>query len=402
MTHSKQLHPVKQSYGVIANIQNLCAALNISEAELNAARAIPQADRYEQGEVEKKDGSPRVVYNPHYLLRRIQRRINRRLFADSSMVRWPDHIFGSIPNDDYFGSNVPHRDYANCAAQHCQAKSILSVDIQNFFSNIHVDLVRDVFENFFKFPPDVSDALVDICCLENGIVQGALTSSYIATLCLFRYEGALVAKLGYKNLVYTRLVDDITISSKVSHYDFDYALSQIESMLASAGLPLNKRKTQIQYASMKPLIVHGLRVDYQQPRLPPEEPRRIRAAVKNLEMLAQSPGYRASRTYRKDFNRCMGRVNKLARVGHSQHVPLATRLKRILPLASHKDIERAEKLIARLQLDVAKPNYTSSFWFYKRINVASERLGILKRSFPAKAAELRKTLSVLKSQSAYE
>ena len=143
-------------------------------------------------------------------------------------------------------------------------------------------------------------------------------------------------------------------------------------------------------------------MDYQQPRLPPEEPRRIRAAVKNLEMLAQSPGYRASRTYRKDFNRCMGRVNKLARVGHSQHVPLATRLKRILPLASHKDIERAEKLIARLQLDVAKPNYTSSFWFYKRINVASERLGILKRSFPAKAAELRKTLSVLKSQSAYE
>lgn len=391
----QKLHPVKESSGSIASIDALCRALDINLAELTQVRALSSSDRYEEKKIPKKDGSTRIVHNPHYALRKIQRRINRRIFANPDVISWPDYIFGSIPNDEYSETPID-RDYVNCARQHCGAKSILSIDIKDFFDNIHRHQVVRIFKDFLKYSSEVSEILADICCKDEHVVQGALTSSYIASLCLFETEGDLARKLGYKGLTYTRLVDDITISSKVARYEFSYALKQAEQTLNDVGLPLNSGKTRIQNASMRPLIIHGLRVDFEEPRLPPDEARRIRASVKNLELLAASPGYRASRSYRKDFNRSMGRVNKLARVGHNQHPVLLSRLRRILPLPSHADIKKAEELVQRLQKDLLRPNYQESYWFHKRYYVAMERLGILKRSFPKKAEELNRILKQIR------
>ena len=382
---------------------SLCKALDLTSAELAQALAIPAEQRYERRELPKKDGSTRIVYNPHYLIRRIQRRLNSRIFSNGAVIKWPDHIFGSVPNDPFAPVSVQAiKDYVNCARQHCGAKSILSIDIKDFFDNIHQDQVNKVFRDFLKYPEEVSKTLTDLCCMGSHLVQGALTSSYIATLCLFEVEGNVVKKLGYHNLAYTRLVDDITISSKVFRFDFGYAMRQVEAMAHYVGLPLNTEKTRIQYSSMAPLIVHGLRVDFPEPRLPPDEPRRIRAAVKNLELLAASPGYRASRAYRRDFNRCLGRVNKLSRVGHALHGTLLKRLRQIVPLPSHKDIERAEKLIGRLEADHKKQGYAEKYWFYKRCYVASERLVILARSFPHTSNDLRSRLSAIRPKKRYD
>jgi RNA-directed DNA polymerase len=402
LPHSPRLHPIKVASGSIASIEALCKALDVGTAELAAALALTPDERYQKREIPKKDGSARVVHNPHHLIRKIQRRINRRIFSNPEVILWPDHVFGSIPNDDLSISPAAEKDYINCARQHCGGKSVLSVDIKDFFDNIHIDKVRSIFADFLKYEQKVAATLADICCSGDHVVQGALTSSYIATLCLYSTEGHTVTRLHHKGLVYTRLVDDITISSRISQYDFSFALRQVETMLDEVDLPLNTKKTKVQYAAMNPLIVHGLRIDFNEPRLPPDEPGKIRASVKNLELLAASPGYRASRTYRKDFNRCLGRVNKLDRVGHSQHSKLLTRLQRILPLPSHKDIERAERQVARLEADALKPNYKETYWFHKRWYVASERVGILKRSFPKKALELRGKLRALQPARVYE
>ena len=384
-----RLHPEKISKSSIGSVSNLCQALGITLIELNQALQLDSEDRYRQKEIPKKDGSIRVVNNPHFLIRKIQRRINHRIFSNSHIIRWPDYIFGSIPNDFTSSSYVSKRDYISCARQHCGAKSILSVDIKDFFNNINIEQVKAIFKDFLDYDEDVSETLANICCKDGSVVQGALTSSYLATLCLWRCEGHLVKALQHKGLVYTRLVDDITLSSKSHNYDFSYALRQIEKTLDSEGLPLNLSKTKIQNAGMAPMVVHGLRVDFKEPRLPSDEVRRIRASVNNLESTAAGPGYRASRCYRKDFNRCMGKVNKLQRVGHKQHGVLLAKLLAIQPLPSHMDIERAQRLIDRLVSDSKKPNYASSYWCYKRYFVAMERLAILARSFPNKAEELK-------------
>ncbi|QQD74141.1 reverse transcriptase family protein [Acidithiobacillus ferrivorans] len=380
-------NPKKISLESIGSLAKLASCLDVTLEEIQEAQELSASERYKIKETPKRDGSLRKVYSPHFLIRKIQRRINARILSNSDVIAWPDHIFGSVPNQHCGESLVVERDYISCARRHCGAKSVLTLDIRNFFDNIHQSYVENIFTEFLKYDVEVSKVLSDLCCLDGHVVQGALTSSYIASLCLWDVEGELVVKLGHKNLVYTRYVDDMNVSSVISDYDFTYAVRAIEVMLDKKGLPLNPNKTKIQHISTEPLTVHGLRIGFKEPRLPSSEVRNIRAAVKNIEILASEHRYRTSHAFRKDFNRCMGRVNKLGRIGHNQHQKLVLRLKKVIPLPSKKDIVRAKKIVERLEKDYSANK--STFWYMKRFYLAHERLNILQRTYFKTSAELR-------------
>jgi RNA-directed DNA polymerase len=74
-------------------------------------------------------------------------------------------------------------------------------------------------------------------------------------------------------------------------------------------------------------------------------------------------------------------------------VPLVNRLRKILPLPSRKDIDRAEKIVRKLELEHASKSAT--YWYAKRFYLAHERLNVLKRSYPAVSATLRTRLKPL-------
>ncbi|WP_163373420.1 reverse transcriptase family protein, partial [Enterobacter hormaechei] len=229
------------------------------------------------------------------------------------------------------------------------AKTILKVDIKNFFDNIHRDIVYSIFQRVFKFKGEVLNYLTDICCYDHKIVQGALTSSYIASLCLFDLEHNVVNRARRKQLVYTRLVDDITVSSKLVGYNMNQILEHIKSMLDEKDLPLNEDKTQVHNISTESLKVHGLRISFNEPRLPSDEVGRIRASVHNLEQLAKKNNSITSIAYRLEYNRCVGRVNKLGRVKHGKYKILSAKLKLIQPKAAKRDIDKIERAVQFLE-----------------------------------------------------
>lgn len=370
----------------ISSISNLASALDLKEAEL--LKSAKLKSKYEIKYKEKIDGSLRVVHNPSKLIRKVQSRINNRIFKDNSIVVWGSYLFGSIPNDDI------SRDYVNCARQHCGAKSVLKLDISSFFDNIHEELVYDIFKSFFKYPSDVSRILTEICTFEGRVPQGALTSSYLAAMALYDVEFGVVKRLNRKGLVYTRYVDDITVSSNKHDFDFSYPMRIIREMLYKKDLPTNSDKTQIEVLGTEGLKVHGLRINFSTVRLPKEEARKIRANVKRVEELAKEPGYRTSFAYRRDYNRCVGRVNKLERVGHSQADQLIRRLKKVQPLPSLKDISRCKGVVKRLQRDYAAIGHTNSYRV--RYYRCQERLNILSRSFEKTTDDLRKKMLAIK------
>lgn len=386
----------KAASGSISNISNLAKALDLTDDDFELVWQMPEEDRYKCKLIPKTSGEDRVIYNPCHHVRKIQRRINTRIFSNPHVIQWPDYLYGSIPSSKNVDDENRSRDYVSCARRHCQAKSLLKLDIKNFFDNIHDDLVNDIFTNVLNYPEHVSGVLTRICTHNSSLVQGALTSSYIAMLSLHRLEGDVVSRLRKKNLVYTRFVDDITISSKASNYDFTYAIRLVEQMLTEKGLQLNSQKTKIQYSSSVPLTVHGLRICFPEPRLPADEVRRIRAAVQNLEIVAHEKNYRQTYPYRKDFNRCMGRVNKLARVRHSQHKKLISRLNHILPLPSKREIDYIKPAVDKLEAIFNARK--GSYWyraFYFRVG---DRLSLIKRSYPSLAAILRKRLKEIKPE----
>jgi RNA-directed DNA polymerase len=396
----------KRAGGPINSIEELCKdVLGIELDELNQALSLLENDRYTASSIPKKDGSNRIIHNPHFKIRKIQRRINTRIFnpdvekgSQSGVVIWPPYIFGCIPTQYRKvdgGVLAESRDYIACARVHCLAKSMLKVDIANFFDNIHIDLVKNIFLKFLGYSPEVSDVLSNLCCKGSNLVQGGLTSSYIASLALWDVEGELVKRLRRKGLRYTRLIDDITISTKRENYQFDLVKDVVVSVLHDKDLPVNDGKTQVSYAGTKPLMVHGLRVNFKEPRLPSSEISRIRANVHNVEKLSKERHYRTIHPYRKDFNRCMGRVNKLKRLGHNQHEALMKRLQSILPLPSKRDIERCKKMIKRLDEDFQKGK-ADTVWYWRRYNTASQRIVVIKRTFKHDAERLRAALRELK------
>lgn len=388
------LQPQKISTKSIASISNLAAALELPEKAILDALKIPTEDRYKSFKIPKADGDMRTVHDPCPAFRLLQRKINNRILKP--LIKWPEYLYGSVPNinDTYFEpSRWSGRDYVSCAAKHCGAKSILKVDIKDFFDNIQEHLVLEIWMEFFHYPYQVSKTLTEICCHEGRLAQGSLCSSYLACLCLWDVEKDAVKKLQRRNLVYTRLIDDITVSSRISNYDFDYAFEHIRRMLIEKDLPINKEKTRTINGSMEPLSVHGLRVDGKTPRLPSQEPKKIRAAVKNIEILASKSNYRTSRTYRKSYYQCMGRVNKLNRVGHSSYNKLLERLKKITPLPSRQDIHIAYNRTRSLE----KRNSRGQDHRYRRsYYITLHLVHIINKSFPSEGEKIKRRLLKVK------
>lgn len=360
--------------------------LRISIFDLECLLSAPVELRYKEPKTAayKKDGTKRIIKCPSKELRSIQEKINNNIFKTG--FYWPKYLFGSIPTS----SALSNRDYVSCVDLHCRAKSICKIDISNFFDNVHISLVRDMFKNLCHFSDDVSDVLAELCCYKEFLVQGALTSSYIATLILWDEEPNIVENLKRKGLVYTRLVDDITVSSKVSNYNFDIATKRIESMLLKKDLPINKEKFEYSYLSIEPLTVHGLRVSFDKPKLPQNESNNIRASVKNLENLAGLDGARTTMWFRTDYNRCMGRVNKLARVKNNKHKALVKRLKAIDPLPSLNDIKYARLRYRNLKNDYTRKKDTYNY--KKRYHKLNQRLHLISKTYPDIAKKLRESL----------
>lgn len=390
-THSGAvMHQFKVSTNSIASIASLASALNLSREQLNKALTLPVESRYVEGATKKNDGTTRTVYNPHPYIRLVQSRINRNILGNENIISWPDYIYGSIPNSHKGTDEEIQRDYIACASKHCLSKSLLKIDIKDFFDNVHSHHVRTIFRNVLHYSEEVSEILTDLCTFEGHLPQGGLTSGYLACLILNFSEHSTVKRLQRKRLTYTRYVDDITVSSKQSKYDFSYAKRIIYEMLDQKDLPTNESKCSITFDSSTPLIVHGLRVSFKEPRLPAKEVGKIRSAVRSVEKLASIPNYRTTHTYRKDFNRCLGRVNKLARVGHKQHHKLVSRLLAVRPLARRQDVRRVRSALRKLEHHHATHRRTR--WYYKKYNVVSAKIVIIKRNFPNVAEILRRRL----------
>lgn len=384
----------KASASSISNLENLAFALDLELEDFERVWAKEESSRYIRKEIPKSGGGVRVVYNPCVEVRKIQRRINTRIFSNPYIVKWPDYLYGSIPKSNDSEDVLASRDYISCAKQHCEAKSLLKMDIKNFFDNVHDDLVCGVFKEVLKYPDEVSEILTRICTFRSSLVQGALTSSYLAMLSLYAEESSVVHKLRKKGLVYTRFVDDISVSSKVSSYDFSYAQGLIERMLLNAGLPVNTKKTKVLHATATPLTLHGLRICFKDPRLPSEEVKRIRAAVKEVEIVAAEKNYRNTYAYRRNFNRCLGRVNKLSRVKHKQHLNLVRRLSKVLPLPSQKEVGYVQSAIVKLE--AVFPARGSTYWYKKHYHQLGDRLILVARSYPRLAGEVRQRLREIK------
>lgn len=293
MLASKYLGPV------LFSIDELASAIEIEKERLFSISA--NADNHyfpERQEWNKRKKKSRLINEPFEELKDIQRRMIKVFF---NAVQFPDYLSGGIKG----------RNHLNSSRQHTKSIIVLTDDIHNFFASVQISLVQRVWQEFFGFPEQVATILTKLTTVRGFLPQGARTSTYIADLIFFDSEPQLVATLRKRNLIYTRHVDDMNVSSRrlLSSETINFVRSRTCDMLNEKGFDISAKKRQKQDLT-KPCRVHGLLTNAGRLTKGKKEISKIRVAIKQLSDALRSETANLS-AVETMFDKALGRVSEL-------------------------------------------------------------------------------------------
>jgi hypothetical protein len=261
--------------------------------------------------VPPEPGSTRQTFDALGLLKEIHRRIKLAFFDN---VRFPAYLHGSLKGCDYVTN----------ASLHTNKKLLICEDVKKFFPSVGAAFVEDVWCGFFGFSLAVAKLLTKLTTKEGALPQGAITSSYLANLVLWRDEPLLHAKLAARGITYSRYVDDMAMSSVnyLSKETQTWAIAQLYGMLRRNGLKAGRAKHEI-FSSSEPMIATKLIVN-RKPALAQKKRSQVRAQVKQLE-IAHEKGADTG-TVRALATRAAQSVGQLGRFHKTQAENLKTRI----------------------------------------------------------------------------
>ncbi|MDT7838968.1 reverse transcriptase family protein [Aquabacterium sp. OR-4] len=218
----------------------------------------------------KPDGSIRQPLDAKPPLKELHRRITERILL---RVEYPPYLTGSLK-----GTEAKKN-----AEMHTGKCIVICEDIKSFFPSITPQAVNDVWRGFFGFPPPVASLLTSLTTKDGQLPQGAIPSSYLANLILWRHEPELHSQLAVQGITYSRYVDDISVSSAVfmSKAVQTEVIGRVYGMLAKVGLKPKRAKHETYSRSMR-MVTTKLVVN-KKPALPQKKRSQIRAAVHHLE-----------------------------------------------------------------------------------------------------------------------
>ncbi|MCF1267339.1 reverse transcriptase family protein [Morganella morganii] len=362
----------------IGSLESLSSMLGISKSQLdNIINHV--SDSYKSFIKETgRNKKSRELFEPKKTLKQIQKKLNKEIFEG---ITYPNYLHGGIKNKDYITN----------AKVHSGAKSIISLDIENFYPSIRKNDVLNIFKNLMKFPQDVSESLTKLVTLNGVVPQGSCCSSYIANLVFFNSEYHLVTKVKNKRFEYSRLLDDITISSKTefTNEEKTFVINNVRAMANRYRLSLNENKTKIENSSdlKSDFEVTGLWAKHSVPKLKKCHRRYIRYIVFICEKQALFD--RTSMDYHALWNKASGKVAQLKRLNHSESNMLRDRLSLVLPEYDDDKIQKIIKIADNLLVNGHKLNAID---LKDKINHLFYEFGIVSRTKKSLAYRYRKKI----------
>lgn len=264
----------------IKSLVKLAETLNVTPAQLN--RLSKNSSKLYRSVLQyKKDGSPRQTWDAQPQLKQIHGLIKGRILE---RVKYPKYLQGGIRDI------VDPRDYVRNASFHAGSVIVATLDIADFFPSITQDHIYRVWRRVFRFSHDVSEVLSQLCCKDGFVPQGARTSTYLANLVFWESEASLVDSLNKKGWIYSRLVDDITISTKTKPLEAEVsrACSSVIRFINRSGFMLKRSKFKVHNQGSR-MLVNGL-VTNVKPALNKVERNSIRGKVRWLMLSERMAG----------------------------------------------------------------------------------------------------------------
>lgn len=231
------------SFTSIATNAQLAEYCGVSWDELKMLAYANRIKRYTEWLVPKRNGEGfRRISSPMANLRRVQRAIAKGLSESYSPLKC---VYGFVCK----------RNVAMNALQHTRKRTVLTLDLKDFFPSISAPRVRGLFMKAMDFPQDVADTLTNLVCYEGSLPQGAPTSPVISNMICFRMDRALLNFAANSGLTYTRYADDLVFSSTSAYSArkmVDWGKNAVDGVnrfiidtIESNGFEINERKVHV-------------------------------------------------------------------------------------------------------------------------------------------------------------
>lgn len=218
----------------IRQIKHLARQLGVSVAHLE--EVANNADLFCEELIlidPNKPDKQRSVLNVTGVLRRLQHALLRAV------------LMPKLKPSPYSHGGVHGRHIKTNIACHLDSVYALTMDISDFFPSISSNRVYKLFTQRFCCSPDVSRLCTMMCTHNYHLALGLITSPFLADQIISVVDKRIAGSCNKADLVYSRFVDDITISAK---YNLDPKKSGIEKLiqniLADHGFTVNPSKTK--------------------------------------------------------------------------------------------------------------------------------------------------------------
>lgn len=208
--------------------------------------ALPQRKRYRQFEIQRRDGSPRVIHAPIQPLKEIQRKLARKIEYEV-----PDLVHGFVPERSPLSNARVHRKH----------EWVLRIDLADFFPSINFGRVRGLFLAYpFEYGPDAATMIAQTCCFDGVLPQGAPTSPLISNLICRSLDRDLERLAAKERCAVSRYADDLCLSSDQGYFPHHLAYIEqgrtvagetIEAIVEDNGFNINHAKSRLMHRTQR-------------------------------------------------------------------------------------------------------------------------------------------------------
>lgn len=232
--------------------EDLAAIFDVPAAHMSHALYVARPN-YRSFTVSKRSGGVRLIESPRGVVRKMQRSLAPVL---ANTYRPSPHAHGFIKE----------RSVVTNAECHIGKRSVLNIDLLDFFHSISFERIRGMFlARPFDLSWPVANILAQACSLKGRLPAGGITSPAISNIILHRLDRRLASLTSRLGVVYTRYADDLTFS-------FDRALTSISEIvemdavgkvepghrvleiITDEGFSINPSKLRIAGASQRKVI----------------------------------------------------------------------------------------------------------------------------------------------------
>jgi RNA-directed DNA polymerase len=247
----------KQKLPVIFEVEHLAAHIGVEYIELLKMINNP-ISFYRDFQIPKRSGGKRTISAPYPSLLLCQDWIYEHILKKAKLHHC-SHAYR------------PKKSIISNAKEHLSTKALLKMDMKNFVPSISINWVINYFSKL-GYSNNVAYVLASLCCLNEGLPQGASTSPALSNILLKHLDSRLY-KLSKKYEVnYTRYADDLAFSGNYIPHKY---IDIVSSIITDFGLLVNTNKTQL-IVGDKQKIVTGISVKGQNLALPRQTKRAIK------------------------------------------------------------------------------------------------------------------------------